>query len=122
MKHMQTLRANTPIPPHCLHVYHHAYSSLALLAFLPFFISSSFVKGIQMQWPLCCLLSRLLCLFLLLQNLFFLIPYSAPFHKISTCPLCPLCCDCYGAEEEGECPGHRYITSFETDLFFPACC
>lgn len=53
--------------------------------------------------------------------IFFLIPYSAPFHKISTCPLCPLCCDCYGAEEEGECPGHRYKTSFETDLFFPAC-
>lgn len=65
-----------------------------------------------MQWPLSCLLSPLLCLFLLLRNLHF-----SSFLKLSTCPLCPLCCDSYGAEEEGECPGRRYKTSFETDIF-----
>lgn len=65
-----------------------------------------------MQWPLSCLLSPLFCLFLLLRNLHF-----SSFLKLSTCPLCHLFCDSYGAEEEGECPGRRYKTSFETDIF-----
>lgn len=111
MKHMQILRATPPLPlypffsplPPCVP------SRLYLAGIAGFsFISSPFVKGIQMQWPLCCLLSRLLCLFPLVQNLDFHICYAASFFlKLCVCPLCPLCCDSYGAEEEGECPGHR---------------
>lgn len=90
MKPMQILRAN-PLPPIPFPLPSCVSSCLYLAGiagFPPFLISTSPVKGTKMWWPLCCLLSRLLCLYLPMLNLFSLILWLL-FLK-SVCDLCVL--------------------------------